>query len=101
MPIYKGSRYENLKFTALLRQNQRSPARFLHDRENLKQSDLNDQFKIYIVKQTDELDYLAKIFGGPERLWWIIADINQIEKPYDLKPGTQLIIPTGTDFSMR
>ena len=41
------------------------------------------------------------MFGGAERLWWLIADINNIEKPWDIVPGMELIIPTGTDLSMR
>jgi nucleoid-associated protein YgaU len=49
--------------------------------------------KMRIVKEGDSLWFIASDeFGDPSK-WKEIADVNNIENPLYLKPGTQLIIP--------
>ncbi len=100
MPVFKGSRYEDVNFTALIEGNE-SPKKFLHTRTPLEQRNLYDSFSIRSARSKEELDLISHMSGGFEDQWWIIADVNNIEKPWEIKPGTQLIVPTGNDFSLR
>lgn len=54
----------------------------------------------YIYTTTgDRLDLLAQQYYGDASLWWIISSANTI--PHDtiyIAPGTQLRIPTNTNF---
>ena len=47
----------------------------------------------YIVKDEDTLDQLAFNYYGNAKLWWIIADINDIDHPMVLTTGAVLVIP--------
>ena len=47
----------------------------------------------HTVSLTDTLDSIALKYYGNPLYWWIIADINNIQDPFDLKPETVLIVP--------
>ncbi len=50
---------------------------------------------IYIITQeTDRLDLLAQQFYGESKLWWIIAQANNLNSVnIGIEPGIQLRIP--------
>ncbi len=56
--------------------------------------------RTYTLSKGDELDlivyqyYKGKV-ENPERYWWLIAEVNQIENPLDISAlvGTTLTIP--------
>ena len=49
---------------------------------------------LYTVRRGDMLDWVAYLFYGDERLWYIIADVNYIDDPLAaLEPGRTLVIP--------
>jgi len=53
------------------------------------------------VKREDEnrLDFIAEEYLGNGRLWWIIADYNNLVKPLiEVKEGTSLAIPSIGDL---
>jgi hypothetical protein len=60
-------------------------------------SDIDPSWKQYPLKNRDELDLLAYRFGnyvdGKEKLWWLIADVNNILFPLQVDTGTSLVIP--------
>lgn len=55
----------------------------------------------HIWKQGDRLDLLAKRYYGDHRLWWIIAEFNNIMYFFDeIAEGTKLILPSITRVVM-
>ena len=96
MPVFQGSRYEGLPYTAIPGSDN-TPRKWLHPRTPLSQQDVNSDWILYTVAASDSLDDIAFRFAGSvedkERLWWLIAEINGILWPLDLVPGTQIIIP--------
>ena len=51
--------------------------------------------KRYTVDRNDRIDKLANRFYGSPDLWWVIAIANNMELlPSDLKPNTQIIVPS-------
>ena len=52
---------------------------------------IND--KIHRITDFDNLWNLAFDFYQDSKLWWVIADINNIEDPFILKMNDNLIIP--------
>jgi nucleoid-associated protein YgaU len=62
------------------------------DRDNLKLSK-NSLDKYHTIKDGDDLTLLAYQFYGDSKLWWIIADANNLHNPLDLTEGLYLVIP--------
>lgn len=50
--------------------------------------------KYHIVGQNERLDTIAYTYYKNSKLWWVIADINQIFDPFTLTIGTTLLIPS-------
>jgi len=57
----------------------------------------SDIAKMWIVKRGDNLSSIAAKEYLDARLWRPIAEENGIDDPYDLTPGTMLLIPTLTE----
>ena len=55
----------------------------------------------HAVTDGDRLDLIAHRYLGDARLWWIIADYNDIFFPLDLAPGAVLRIPSVEHVQMR
>lgn len=88
------SRYQTVKkFTPIIDSVTGKTRRFLHNRRVFSKDDIKENFTIHNLQSGQLLDELAFIYYGNEELWWIIADINQIEYPFDLIPGSTLTIP--------
>jgi nucleoid-associated protein YgaU len=54
----------------------------------------SDIAKMWIVKRGDNLSSIAAKEYSDARLWRPIAEENGIDDPFDLTPGTMLLIPT-------
>ena len=52
---------------------------------------IND--RVHEVIEGDRLDTIAYKFLGDSKLWYIIADTNDIINPFELEIGQVLIIP--------
>lgn len=96
MPVFQGSRYENLPYTTIPGSDG-IPRKWLHPRRSVSQQDVSSDWVLYTITSTDFIDDIAFRFAGSvedkEKLWWLIAEVNGILWPLDLKPGTQIIIP--------
>lgn len=92
MSVFKGSRYENCKYTAVVGKDGKV-RRFLHPREPLTLSQMTDPLVNHVVQKFEELDLLAWRAAGKPRLWWIIADVNNVLFPLDPDPGSELTVP--------
>jgi hypothetical protein len=57
---------------------------------------LSDNDTFHRVTQAEErrIDLLAHKYYGDVRLWWIIAEANNVINPISLKPGRVLRIPS-------
>jgi len=57
-----------------------------------------DRYILHIVQGTDDsverLDSISFQYYGTSHWAWVLADINQAFKPWDLVPGQTLRIPT-------
>ena len=50
----------------------------------------------YIWKEGDTLSSVAQTYGSGVKYWWEIMDINpQIADPFDIIPGTVVLVPYG------
>lgn len=89
------SRYSTVKeFTPIINEKTGQVKRFLHNRRFFSKEDVGETFIIHSVKQNEMLDMIAYIYYGDETYAWLIADINDIEYPMEIKVGADLIIPT-------
>lgn len=64
--------------------------------------------KYHVLRREEMLDsiayqYYKNITSDPSKLWWVIADANEIFNPLDLDDfiGTQLIIPNLVKAELR
>lgn len=53
--------------------------------------DIDD--KAYTIREGDTLSYISFKFYGNPLYWYLIADVNEIDNPFDLEIGLNLIIP--------
>lgn len=60
-------------------------------KENPKNS--ADRTKTWVVKEGDSLWFIANKEYGDPGLWRPIAEVNNVNNPLFLKPGTEIIIP--------
>ena len=58
---------------------------------------IEDQF--HNVIDGDDLTQLAYRYYGNPILWYVIADANEIENPFELESGSSLLIPSASQLS--
>ncbi len=97
MPIFQGSRYAGLAFTAI-RDAVGTVRKFLHSRTPKNEDDLSPGVKIIEHERGEELDKYAWENGEPERHWWLIADVNDVFFAFDIETGKELAIPQAELF---
>lgn len=90
--ILRGSRYEGIPFTGIKTLDGKTK-KMLHDRRIFSLDDVSDRFIEHTVVGQETLDALAERFYKDDRLWWIIADVNDILFLFDVQPGDVLVIP--------
>ena len=90
--IFRGSRYESVAFTGVKTLDGKT-RKMLHDRRIFSLDDVSDSAIEHVVQGEETLDALADRFYKDDRLWWIIADVNDILFAFDLQPGDILVIP--------
>lgn len=97
MPILRGSRYVGLGRTGIqLEDGTIIP--YIHLRTAIKPEEIGREFVVHRVVEGDHIDALAFEFGGREEWFWIIAEINELDFPFTLKAGDELLIPTRRFF---
>lgn len=92
MPVFRGSRYEGVKFTGVLGEDGRV-RKFLHAREPLRLNNIEGTIVIHSLQRGDELDALAHRASGKPRLWWVLGDVNDVLFPLGLEAGRELAVP--------
>jgi len=96
MPVFKGSRYAGVKAIGVTENG--ITKTFLGRRKKITLEDIDNDFFVHTVQAGDNIDAIAYAFGGKARLWWIIADLNNLEFPVTLEIGKDLIIPNPEFF---
>ena len=72
----------------------------LVDRKHYTADDLEEGWFMRRVTGNTELDLLAFQIGGREGLWFLIADVNDIDDPFEeLTEGATMIVPTHESFA--
>ena len=92
MPVFRGSRYENSKFTGILGEDGKV-RRYVHTRDSLTLDAVPDPIVVRQYQAGEVLDSIAFEFSGKSRLWWMIADVSGILFPLDIEPLTELSVP--------
>ncbi|MBU1456989.1 MAG: hypothetical protein KKD01_19920 [Proteobacteria bacterium] len=85
------SRYDGIDYSLIV-DSDGNAKKFLHLKFPAKFDDLAD-YGIYEVEGEDELDYISKKLYGDSDLWYIIAEINQIDFIFDIEVGDRIIFP--------
>lgn len=49
--------------------------------------------KLHLVRDFDTLPDVAHLYYKDSKWWWVLMDINNIENPFLLQPGQNIIIP--------
>jgi hypothetical protein len=88
MPIFSGSRYVGMDFTAL-QGDDRKIRRFMH----LRIPPVTVGSFQMTLRSDDTFDVVALRYGGQARLWFKLAEANALEFPLDTPVGTMLAIP--------
>lgn len=99
MSVYTFSRYRTGTKLALdmTRNGQRQNIPFIYTRRELSKD--SEVALIHQVQEGETLDQLAFKYGHDSKLWWVIAEMNNmIGFPLFLARGTQIKIPTSTVF---
>lgn len=105
MPIFKGSRYENVPIYQHFNgdgykkkyPNKDILITTLRKRDLAKFS-TNEAFT-HVFQRGDRLDLLAYRYYGDAQLWWVIMDANpRYMTPWDIPIGANLTIPPLTSF---
>ena len=97
--ILSGSRYRGLPVVGIKRGDQY--VKYIEPRVSVSVQDIDVNYTIYTVVEGDSLDLICFKFGYPTRLWWLIADVNDLVDPFDLTIGQQIIVPAAIDFEKR
>lgn len=96
MPVFEGSRYEEVKYTGVTGPDLVT-RKWLHPRTPKTFEEVDQDWIVHEVKIGDDLDLLAYLYAGENadkaKFWWLIADVNGILWPLDIEPGTELMIP--------
>jgi len=92
MPVFRFSRYDGSSFVGL-RFDDGNVKRFVQSQTPINVDDVFEDWVEHEVQAGEELDQLAFEYGGDERLWWMIAEVNGLSWPWDIQGGTRLIIP--------
>lgn len=53
----------------------------------------SDRDRYFTTIQDDTIWNIAHQAYGDSKYWWIIADVNNIESPFELEAGLSLLIP--------
>jgi hypothetical protein len=52
----------------------------------------------HVVTGVEDIEYLAWRYYGASDAWWRIAEANPMIFPFDLRPGTAIVIPASDDL---
>tara|TARA_B100000287_G_C20488544_1_gene724087 strand:+ start:548 stop:853 length:306 start_codon:yes stop_codon:yes gene_type:complete len=51
------------------------------------------QYSVHTMEEGERLDYLAGIYYGDSKFWWVLAAASGIGYPLQVTPGTVIRVP--------
>lgn len=60
-------------------------------------SSIDDNY--HVIKQGDSLNSIAFDYYADSKFWFIIADVNGIQNPFEITIGQSLVIPNQSRFN--
>lgn len=101
MGVFRGSRYTRSKRYSITRESRDGT---VETREFIPPPDLSDlqlgnDFRVQVVRDGDELDGISYSSSGYSIFWWLLAYFSGIDDPFDVDPGTEVVIPSFNVFS--
>ena len=90
MSIYVGSRYADVQVTEIRNSKYPDGRPYIHPRAIVRDEGLSS---VETTVEGDSLEALAYFSGGDSIDWYVLADLNNIQNPLDLKGGVDLIVP--------
>lgn len=93
MPVLYGSRFEGVGRTVLSEDEEERV--YIHNRIPVSDKDVGSDFIVHTLHPGEMLDGLAYRYYGKARLWWVIADVNEILFPLEVEAGAVLKVPTA------
>jgi len=74
---------------------------YLLKRDKLEYNPTSNTDIIHSVKDNEKIWDIAYKYYKNSKLWYIIADVNNIFNPLDIDTGTQLIIPDISKINLQ
>lgn len=95
MPIFRGSRYQGQRFTALV-EDDGTEKRFMHLRtDTVSLEDVGQSFKLFRRRSPEELlDGIAFDEYAKSRLQWVLAEVNDMKSYWELEELDSIILPS-------
>lgn len=94
MPVFDKSRY----LTAKIFKVPNTTDKYQIDGRWFLNLDMFTDWTMVYWEEGDRLDLLAHRMYGDARLWWVIADVNDIQFPLDISTGTQIFVPNPSEL---
>jgi len=92
VPILRGSRYQGVPITGI-RTDDGKERKFINDRRIFSLDDVREDALEHTLVGGEQLDNLADLYYKDDKLYWLIADVNDILFPLDIEAGQVIIIP--------
>jgi len=92
VPILRGSRYQGVALTGIKDQDGKE-RKLINDRRIFSIKDVGEDAIEHTIVGQQQLDNLAEIYYKDDKLWWVIADVNDIFFMLDVVPGQTVIVP--------
>lgn len=92
MSILRGSRYAGIPITGL-RTTDGKERKYINDRRIYSIDDVGEDAIEHTIVGGQQLDTLADLYYKDDKLYWLIADVNNILFPLDITPGQIVIVP--------
>jgi len=90
--IRRGSRYQGLQITGVASASGLKPV--MQRRVPVNRDDLGNDYVEHAAVAGERLDQICALYGIPQRMWWVLADVNGIELPWEIAEGTTIIVPS-------
>ena len=52
-------------------------------------------YSVHVLEEGERLDYLAGIYYGDSKFWWVLAAASGIGYALQVPPGTMIRVPTS------
>jgi len=87
-------RYDGVDYSLII-DKEGVAKKFLHLATSRSADEIED-FGVYEIENEEELDLVSKKLYGDSNLWYILAEVNEIDFIFDIEAGDKIIFPQST-----